>query len=75
LKTLISPALKFSLQHGSHQGNWYQATVFTFALLPVTGGPGTYFWFNLKLDVFAFSAEWQKRQHRSKSQSAEVFGG
>lgn len=33
-------AARFSL------GNWYQATVFTLALLSVTGGLGMYFWAN-----------------------------
>jgi uncharacterized membrane protein len=36
----ILAAARFSL------GNWYQATVFTFALLSVTGGLGMYFWSN-----------------------------
>ena len=36
----ILAAARFSL------GNWYQATVLTFALLSVTGGLGMYFWSN-----------------------------
>ncbi len=36
----VLAAARFSL------GNWYQATVFTFALLSVTGGLGMYFWSN-----------------------------
>src|SRR5688572_11377495 len=36
----ILAAARFSL------GDWYQATVFTFALLSVTGGLGMYFWSN-----------------------------